>query len=262
MTTIHPTALVHPKAELAADVQVGPFTVIGPDVKIGRGSSVGAHCVIEGRTTIGQENRIYQFSSIGADPQDMKYRGEPTELVIGDRNTIREFCTFNRGTAQDQGVTRLGDDNWVMAYVHLAHDVQVGHHTILANNATLAGHVHIGDWVIVGGLTGVHQFCKIGAHAMTGFQSHVSQDVPPFMMASGNPLGVHGFNIEGLRRRGFSKARLSLVKQMHKLLYREGRTLDDARRAIVDLRGTVVEGEPDIALMLDFLQASARGIAR
>jgi UDP-N-acetylglucosamine acyltransferase len=262
MTTIHPTALVHPKAELAADVQVGPFTVIGPDVKIGRGSSVGAHCVIEGRTTIGQENRIYQFSSIGADPQDMKYRGEPTELVIGDRNTIREFCTFNRGTAQDQGVTRLGDDNWVMAYVHLAHDVQVGNHTILANNATLAGHVHIGDWVIVGGLTGVHQFCKIGAHAMTGFQSHVSQDVPPFMMASGNPLGVHGFNIEGLRRRGFSKARLSLVKQMHKLLYREGRTLDDARRAIVDLRGTVVEGEPDIALMLDFLQASARGIAR
>jgi UDP-N-acetylglucosamine acyltransferase len=262
MTTIHPTALVHPKAELAADVQVGPFTVIGPDVKIGRGSSVGAHCVIEGRTTIGQENRIYQFSSIGADPQDMKYRGEPTELVIGDRNTIREFCTFNRGTAQDQGVTRLGDDNWVMAYVHLAHDVQVGHHTILANNATLAGHVHIGDWVIVGGLTGVHQFCKIGAHAMTGFQSHVSQDVPPFMMASGNPLGVHGFNIEGLRRRGFSKARLSLVKQMHKLLYREGRTLDDARRAIVDLRGTVVDGESDIALMLDFLQASARGIAR
>lgn len=262
MTTIHPTALVHPKAELAEDVQVGPYTVIGPEVKIGRGSSVGPHCVIEGRTTIGQDNRIYQFSSIGADPQDMKYRGEPTELEIGDRNTIREFCTFNRGTSQDQGVTRLGHDNWVMAYVHLAHDVQVGDHTILANNATLAGHVHVGDWVIVGGLTGVHQFCKIGAHAMTGFQSHVSQDVPPFMMASGNPLGVHGFNIEGLRRRGFSKARLALVKQMHKLMYREGRTLEDARRAIHELRGTVSEGDSDIALMLDFLQASTRGIAR
>lgn len=262
MTTIHPTALVHPKAELAEDVQVGPYTVIGPEVKIGRGSSVGPHCVIEGRTTIGQDNRIYQFSSIGADPQDMKYRGEPTALEIGDRNTIREFCTFNRGTAQDQGITRLGHDNWVMAYVHLAHDVQVGDHTILANNATLAGHVHIGDWVIVGGLTGVHQFCKIGAHAMTGFQSHVSQDVPPFMMASGNPLSVHGFNIEGLRRRGFSKARLALVKQMHKLLYREGRTLEDARRAIHDLRDSVSEGASDIALMLDFLQASTRGIAR
>lgn len=262
MAHIHPTALIDPKAELDAEVVVGPYTVIGAGVQIGRGTSVGAHCVIQGPTAIGRENRIFQFSSLGADPQDMKYRGEPTRLEIGDRNTIREFCTFNRGTAQDTGVTRLGDDNWVMAYVHLAHDVQVGHHTILANNATLAGHVHVGDWVIVGGLTGVHQFCRIGAHAMTGFQSHVSQDVPPFMMVSGHPLAVHGFNIEGLRRRGFSKDRLGLVKQMHRLLYREGRTLEDAQGAIGQLKGQVQEADVDIELMLDFLKASHRGIAR
>ena len=262
MAHIHSTALVDPKAELDAEVEVGPLTVIGAGVQIGRGTSVGAHCVIQGPTSIGRENRIFQFSSLGADPQDMKYRGEPTRLEIGDRNTIREFCTFNRGTAQDVGVTRLGDDNWVMAYVHLAHDVQVGHHTILANNATLAGHVHVGDWVIVGGLTGVHQFCRIGAHAMTGFQSHVSQDVPPFMMVSGHPLAVHGFNIEGLRRRGFSKDRLGLVKQMHRLLYREGRTLEDAQSAIGQLKGQVQEADGDIELMLEFLKASGRGIAR
>ena len=262
MAHIHSTALVDPKAELDAEVEVGPLTVIGAGVQIGRGTSVGAHCVIQGPTSIGRENRIFQFSSLGADPQDMKYRGEPTRLEIGDRNTIREFCTFNRGTAQDVGVTRLGDDNWVMAYVHLAHDVQVGHHTILANNATLAGHVHVGDWVIVGGLTGVHQFCRIGAHAMTGFQSHVGQDVPPFMMVSGHPLAVHGFNIEGLRRRGFSKDRLGLVKQMHRLLYREGRTLEDAQSAIGQLKGQVQEADGDIELMLEFLKASGRGIAR
>jgi UDP-N-acetylglucosamine acyltransferase len=192
----------------------------------------------------------------------MKYRGEPTALEIGDRNTIREFCTFNRGTAQDVGVTRLGDDNWVMAYVHLAHDVQVGHRTILANNATLAGHVHVGDWAIVGGLTGVHQFCRIGAHAMTAFQSHVSQDVPPFMMVGGNPLAVHGFNIEGLRRRGFSAERMAQVKRMHRLLYRDGLTLEQSRAAIQGLHGQVDCGDADLALMLDFLAASTRGIAR
>jgi UDP-N-acetylglucosamine acyltransferase len=183
-------------------------------------------------------------------------------LEIGDRNTIREFCTFNRGTVQDAGVTRLGDDNWVMAYVHIAHDVQVGCHTILANNATLAGHVHIGDWVIVGGLTGVHQFTHVGAHAMTGFQSHVSQDVPPFMMVSGNPLAVHGFNVEGLRRRGFSRERIALVKQMHRLLYRDGLTLERAKEALAALKGTVADGDQDVATMLEFLAASSRGIAR
>ncbi len=263
MTAIHATAIVDAAAELDSSVQVGPYAVIGAGVRIGAGTRVGAHCTVEGPCTIGRDNTIHAHAALGGAPQDMKYRGEPTELVVGDRNTIREFCTFNRGTVQDQGVTRVGDDNWVMAYVHIAHDVQVGHNTILANNATLAGHVHVGDWVIVGGLTGVHQFCKIGAHALTGFQSHVSQDVPPFMLASGNPLGVHGFNIEGLRRRGFSRERISQVKQMHRLLYRDGLTLEAARQAIAALQGSGVEGgAADLQLMLDFLAAATRGIAR
>lgn len=203
MTLIHPTAIVEPGAELDASVSVGPYSIVRSHVRIGPGTTVGAHCVIEGHTTIGRDNKIFQFCSIGAVPQDKKYRDEPTELRIGDRNTIREFCTFNIGTAQDGGVTRVGDDNWVMAYVHIAHDCQVGSQTILANNATLAGHVRLGDWVIVGGLTGIHQFVQVGAHAMIGFASAVSQDVPPFMMVDGNPLAVRGFNAEGLRRRGF-----------------------------------------------------------
>ena len=262
MAAIHPTAIVDPAAELDSSVAVGPYAVIGSGVRIGPGTTVGSHCTIEGPTTIGRDNQIFSHAVIGAAPQDMKYRGEPTELVIGDRNTIREFCHFNRGTAQDAGVTRIGDDNWIMAYVHIAHDVQLGSRTILANNATLAGHVHVGDWVIVGGLTGVHQFCRIGAHAMTGFQSHVSQDVPPFMMVSGNPLGVHGFNVEGLRRRGFSRERIALVKQMHRLLYRDGLTLEQAKARIAALGGSVDGGDADIALLLDFLAASTRGIAR
>jgi UDP-N-acetylglucosamine acyltransferase len=238
--------------------------VIGAGVRIGAGTTVGPHCVIEGPTTIGRDNRIFGHSALGGDPQDMKYRGEPTALHIGDRNTIREFCTFNRGTVQDEGVTRLGDDNWVMAYVHLAHDVQVGDHTILANNATLAGHVQVGDWAIIGGLTGVHQFTHVGAHAMTGFQSHVSQDVPPYMMVSGNPLAVHGFNVEGLRRRGFSRERLALVKQMYRLLYRDGLTLEQAKTAIGALKGSVADekADADVQLLLDFLDAATRGIVR
>jgi UDP-N-acetylglucosamine acyltransferase len=262
MAKVHPSAIVDPQAELAAGVEVAAYAVIGAGVKVGSGTRVGAHCVIEGPTTIGADNVIFPHAALGGAPQDMKYRGEPTALEIGDRNTIREFCTFNRGTAQDSGTTRIGDDNWVMAYVHIAHDVQVGSRTILANNATLAGHVHIGDWVIVGGLTGVHQFCKVGAHAMTGFQSHVSQDVPPFMMATGHPLSVRGFNAEGLRRRGFSKDRIALVKQMHRLLYRDGLTLEDAQTAIAALRGTVEGGDADVDMLLDFLAASTRGIAR
>ena len=262
MASIHRTAIVDPGAELASSVAVGPYAVIGAGVRIGTGTTIGAHAVIEGPTTIGCDNRIFAHASLGGAPQDMKYRGEPTELVIGDRNTVREFCTFNRGTAQDVGVTRIGDDNWIMAYVHIAHDVQLGHRTILANNATLAGHVHIGDWVIVGGLTGVHQFCHIGAHAMTSFQSHVTQDVPPFMMAVGNPLAVRGFNIEGLRRRGFSPERIAQVKQMHRLLYRDGLTLEQATSAIQLLLGPTPEANVDVQGMLDFLAASTRGIAR
>jgi UDP-N-acetylglucosamine acyltransferase len=259
---IHPTAIVDPAAELGANVAVGPYAVIGAGVQVGEGTTIGAHCVIDGPSRIGRDNRIHAHAALGGAPQDMKYRGEPTRLEIGDRNTIREFCTFNRGTVQDGGVTRVGDDNWIMAYVHVAHDVQVGNRVILANNATLAGHVRIGDWVIVGGLTGVHQFCKIGAHAMTGFQSHVSQDVPPFMMVGGNPLGVHGFNVEGLRRRGFSRERIAGVKQIHRLLYREGLTLEQARARIEALATEQPVLAEDVALMLGFLGEATRGIVR
>ncbi|MES2990561.1 MAG: acyl-ACP--UDP-N-acetylglucosamine O-acyltransferase [Pseudomonadota bacterium] len=262
MATIHPTAIVEPGAELDASVSVGAYSVVRAHVRIGAGTTIGPHCVIEGHTTIGRDNRIFQFCSIGAVPQDKKYAGEPTELRIGDRNEIREFCTFNLGTAQDAGVTRLGDDNWVMAYVHLAHDVQVGNHTVLANNATLAGHVHVGDWVTVGGLTGVHQFVKIGAHAFLGFSSAVTQDVPPYMMVDGNPLAVRGFNIEGLRRRGFGPERLAAVKQMHRLLYRNGLNFDAARQAIAELAGAMPEAEADITMMSEFLAGATRGIAR
>jgi UDP-N-acetylglucosamine acyltransferase len=231
-------------------------------VHVGQGTSIGAHCVIEGSTRIGCDNRIFQFCSLGAAPQDKKYAGEPTELHIGDRNTIREFCTFNLGTAQDTGVTRVGDDNWIMAYVHIAHDVQLGHKTILANNATLAGHVVIGDWVIVGGLTGVHQFVKVGAHAMVGFSTALSQDVPPFMMVDGNPARAHGVNIEGLRRRGFSAERIAAIKQLHRLLYRQGRALEDAKRLIAELATEKPEAQADVDMMLGFLNQATRGIVR
>ena len=262
MGGIHPTAIVDAGATLAPDVQVGPYAVIGPHVTVGAGTTIGAHCVIEGHTTIGRDNRIWQFSSIGGAPQDMKYAGELTRLEIGDRNTIREFCTFNCGTAQDSGVTRVGSDNWIMAYVHLAHDVQLGSRCILANNATLAGHVHVGDWVIIGGLTGVHQFVKIGSHAMAGFQTALTQDVPPYMMVDGNPSKVHGFNVEGLRRRGFSAGRIAQVKQMHRLLYRKGLTFEQARAELAALKGALPEGDADVELMTAFLAASTRGIVR
>ncbi len=259
---IHPSAIVHPQAQLDSTVRVGPYAVVGPKLRIGAHTTVGPHCVLEGDTEIGGHNQIFQFASLGAQPQDKKYAGEPTQLIIGDRNTIREFCTFNTGTVQDGGVTRIGNDNWIMAYVHIAHDCVVGHNTILANNATLAGHVHVGDWVILGGLTGVHQFTRIGAHAMAGFASHISQDVPPFMMVDGNPLAVRGFNIEGLRRRGFGEQRLRAVKQMHRLLYRQGLTLEAARAAIAALAAELPEAAADVQAMLDFLAASQRGIAR
>ncbi|WP_284213174.1 acyl-ACP--UDP-N-acetylglucosamine O-acyltransferase [Comamonas jiangduensis] len=259
---IHPTAIIHEGAKLHPSVTVGAYSIIGPHVSIGAGTCVGPHCVIEGHTSIGVDNHIFQFASLGAQPQDKKYAGEPTRLAIGNRNTIREFCTFNTGTSQDAGVTRIGDDNWIMAYVHIAHDCVVGNNTILANNATLAGHVHLGDWVILGGLTGVHQFVKIGAHAMAGFASRVAQDVPPFMMIEGNPLAVRGFNLEGLRRRGFTPERLKAVKQMHRLLYRQGLTLEDAMQAIAALLQEMPEAAQDIALMQSFLATSTRGIAR
>lgn len=262
MAQIHPTAIVSPGAELAQDVQIGPYTLIGPHVSIDSGTTVGPHCVIDGHTRIGRDNKIFQFCSLGAVPQDMKYAGEPTELVIGDRNTIREFCTFNTGTVQDVGVTRVGSDNWIMAYVHIAHDCQLGDHIILANNATLAGHVHLADWVFIGGLTGIHQFVKVGAHAMAGFASAVTQDVPPFMTVDGNPLAVHGFNLVGLRRRGFSPERIAGVKQMHKLLYRQGKTLAQAVQEIAEMGEASPLLRDDVALMTRFLAEATRGIAR
>jgi UDP-N-acetylglucosamine acyltransferase len=260
VTTIHATALVDPSAQLDGSVSIGPYTVIGPHVKIGAGTTVGPHCVIQGHTTIGQGNRIFQFNSLGADPQDKKFAGEPTELVIGDRNTIREFCTFNLGTVQDAGVTRLGSDNWIMAYVHIAHDCLLGDQITMANSVTLAGHVQVGDWATVGGLTGVLQRMRIGAHSMVGFASHIGKDVPPFMVVDGNPLAVRAVNLVGLKRRDFSDARLKAIREMHKLLYRQGKTLDEARAAIQALDAP--EAVADIALMDAFLATSVSGIAR
>jgi UDP-N-acetylglucosamine acyltransferase len=261
MSLVHSTAVIHEGAQLAPDVQVGPYAVIGPHVKVASGTSIGSHAVIMGHTTIGRDNRIFSFASVGQAPQDKKYAGEPTRLEIGHGNTIREFCTINTGTAQDEGVTRIGDDNWIMAYVHIAHDVRLGHHTVLANNATLAGHVEVGDWATIGGLTGVHQFVKIGAHAMIGFQGHVAQDVPPYMTADGHPLAVRAVNLTGLKRRGFDEARL---------LYRESLTLKVAIERIAQLASEADAGGQalseaalaDVELMLDFLRRADRGIVR
>jgi UDP-N-acetylglucosamine acyltransferase len=264
VTAIHATAIVDAGAELDGSVCVGAYTLIGPDVKIGAGTTIGSHCVLDGHTRIGRDNRIFQFNSLGAIPQDKKYGGEPCELVIGDRNTIREFCTFNIGSPGDLGVTRMGDDNWVMAYTHIAHDCQIENHTTLANNTTLGGHVHLGAWVTVGGLTGIHQFVKVGAHAMVGFASAVSQDVPPFMLVDGNPLAVRGVNSIGLRRRDFSAERLAAVKAMHKALYREDLTLQAARERIAGLTQEFPAAAPDVKMMLAFLDqlSPQRGIVR
>jgi UDP-N-acetylglucosamine acyltransferase len=262
MAQIHPTAIVDARAELDDSVVIGPYSVIGPAVRIGPGTRVGPHCVIEGRTTIGRDNRIFQFNSIGAMPQDMSHRGEPTELHIGDRNTIREFCTFNTGTLKEEGITRVGSDNWIMAYVHLAHDVRLGDRTVLANGVTLAGHVHVGDWATIGGLTGVLQFVHIGAHAMVGFQAHVAQDVPPYMTVDGNPLAVRAVNLTGLKRRDFSAERIMLIRQMHKLIYRSGLPLEQAVAQIAALKGQAGDADADVEVMLGFLAAAKRGIVR
>ncbi len=262
VSLIHPTAVVDPAAQLDTSVSVGPYAVIGPRVRIGAGSKVGAHCVIEGDTTIGEDNHIFQFASLGAQPQDKKYAGEPTRLVIGDRNTVREFCTFNTGTTQDRGETTIGNDNWIMAYVHIAHDCIIGNQTTLANNTTLAGHVHVGDWVTIGGLTGVLQRMRIGAHAMVGFQAHVNKDVPPFMTVDGNPLAARSVNLIGLKRRGFSDARIAAVREMHKLLYRQGLTLEHAIAAMNAIKSATPEAVQDVDFMQSFLASASNGITR
>lgn len=255
---IHPQAVIDPSAKLADGVSIGPFSVIGADVTIGEGSEIGPHVVIEGPTVIGRENKIYSFASIGGDPQDKKYAGESTTLEIGDRNVIREYCTISRGTVQDIGVTRIGNDNWIMAYVHIAHDCQVGSNTIFANCATLAGHVVIEDYAILGGFTLVHQFCKLGAHCFTAMNSVISKDVLPFTMVSGHMAKPHGLNSEGLKRRGFSSDSISQLKQAYKTIYRSGLTLEQAIEKLIPMSDDCDE----IGQLLAFIKGVSRGIVR
>ena len=258
MANIHPSAVVDPRAVLHDSVIVGPYAIIGPDVQIGAHTVVDAHVVISGVTQIGEGNRFHSFGSIGCDPQDKKYKGEPTRLVIGNGNTFFQYVTVSTGTTQDKGVTEVGDNNWIMAYVHIAHDCRIGSNTIFANNVTLAGHVQVGDWVFFGGFTTVHQFCRVGAHAMSAFTAAISQDVPPFVVAAGNrakPAGVHS---EGMRRHGYSAGQISTVKRAYKALYRQSLAYEDALKALQD----IAQDSPDVAEMLAFLQASDRGIIR
>ncbi len=255
---IHPAAIIDPRARVADGVRIGAYSVIGPDVEIDEGTSIAEHVVVEGPTRIGKNNRFFPFSSIGASPQDKKYAGEPTTLEIGDGNTVREFCTFNRGTSQDAGATRLGNDNWIMAYVHLAHDCQIGNHTIFANNAQLAGHVHVGDYAILGGFTVVHQFVHIGAHAITAMGSILLQDVPPYVTAAGNTARPFGINSEGLKRRGFSPEAIARLKSAYKTIYKSGLSLADAKSELSALTSQA----PELLPLVAFLQRSGRGIIR
>ncbi len=262
MTQIHPAAVVDPAAELADDVVIGPFTTVGPNVIIGAGTQVGAHCTLTGHTRIGRNNRFIGFCSIGAPPQDKKYRGEPTRLEMGDDNTVREFVTIHTGTAQDEGITRVGNDNWIMTYVHIAHDCRVGNHIVLSSSAQLAGHVHVQDHAILGGFTGVHQFVKIGAHSMSGGQALLLQDVPPYVMAAGSPAKPAGINAEGLKRRGFSPTAIRAIRQAYKALYRSGLTLADAQARLAELAADTDDAANALAPLQTFLQDASRGIIR
>ena len=255
---IHTTAIISDKARIASGVTVGPYAVIGDDVEIGSGSIIDSHVVINGPTSIGRDNHIYQFASIGDDPQDKKYADEATRLAIGDRNTIREFCTISRGTAQDRGETTIGDDNWIMAYVHIAHDCVVGSKTIMANNTTLAGHVHVGDWVICGGFSGIHQFCKVGAHAFLGMYSVVNRDIPAYTLVSGNPATARGINSEGLKRRDFTAEQIRNIKNAYRLTFRKGNKLANA----IDEVAGLSQQHPELLVFLESLRSSERGLVR
>lgn len=239
-------------------MHVGPFSVIGPEVEIGDGTWIGPHVVINGPTRIGKQNRIYQFSSLGEVPQDLKYAGESTRLEVGDRNTVREYCTFSRGTAGGGGTTRIGDDNLFMAYVHVAHDCQVGNKTVFANCATLAGHVSVGDYAILGGFTGIHQFCRVGAHCMTGIATITFKDVPPFLLASGNTARPYGLNLRGLKRRGFSETAIDSLRRAYKIIYRSGLKLDEALERLDSL----AQEHEEVRYLADFIRQSDRGIIR
>ncbi len=255
---IDPRAIIAPEAQLAADVSVGPFSIIGPRVRIGARTIVGPHVVVNGPTTIGEDNHFFQFASIGDAPQDKKYRGEPTELVIGDRNVFRESCTVNRGTTHDKGVTRIGSDNLFMAFAHVAHDCVIGNNTIFANSVAMGGHVEVGDWAILGGLVAVHQFTKIGAHAFLGGGAILSRDVPPYVMVAGNPAVPHGVNAEGLRRRGFSDAQIRRVREAYRVLYRSDLKLAEALERLAPLAGQHAE----IRTFVDFIHSSTRSLVR
>ncbi len=255
---IHPTAIIDTKAELDSSVTVGAYSIIGANVKVNAGTTIASHVVLQGPTIIGKNNQIFQFSSLGEAPQDKKYRDEPTTLEIGDNNTIREFCTFNRGTIQDKGVTKIGNDNWIMAYVHIAHDCTIGNNTILANNSSLAGHVDIHDYAILGGFTLIHQFCKVGSHVITAVGSVVFKDIPPYVTAAGYDAKPHGINSEGLKRRGFSPDSITQIKRAYKALYRHGLTLDEAKIELANMQKDCHE----ISMLSDFLTVSTRGIVR
>lgn len=255
---IHPTAIIDASAELDPSVEIGPYSIIGANVKIDAGTRVAGHVIINGPTTIGKNNHIFQYSSLGEAPQDKKYKDEPTLLEIGDNNTIREFCTFNRGTIQDKGTTKIGSDNWIMAYVHIAHDCEIGNHTILANNSSLAGHVEIDDYAILGGFTLIHQFCKVGSHVITAVGSVVFKDIPPYVTAAGYDAKPHGINAEGLKRRGFSPESILQIKRAYKALYRNSLTLEEAKIELAAMQATT----PEIGLLTDFLSVSTRGIVR
>ena len=256
--SIHPSAIIDPSARIGKDVSIGAFCVIGAHVEIGDGTRIGSHVVIDGPTRIGRENQIYSFSALGGDPQDKKFHGERSELVIGDRNTIREFVTFNRGTADDEGITRIGDDNWIMAYVHIAHDCIVGNRTIFANASSLAGHVTVEDFVILGGFTLVHQFCKVGAHAFTSMGSVINRDVPPFVTVAGKYAEPHGINSKGLKRRGFGQERIMSIKRAYRTLYKSGLPLAEARVQLAE----AAKDAPDVRVMLDFIDRSERSLVR
>jgi UDP-N-acetylglucosamine acyltransferase len=255
---IHPTAIVDPAAKLFGNVEIGPYSIIGKHVEIGDGSVIGNHVTITGHTKIGKSNKIFHYCSLGEAPQDKKYNNEPTSLVIGDRNTIREFCTFNCGTSQDKTVTTIGNDNWIMAYVHIAHDCNLGNNLILANNSSLAGHVEIDDYAILGGFTLVHQFCMIGSHSITAVGSVIFKDVPPFIIAAGYNAKPNGINSEGLKRRDFSSDDIALIKKVYKVIYRDGNTINEA----INILKGMAENSLVINPYIDFIEKSTRGIVR
>lgn len=258
MSSVHPAALVDPAAQLADDVEVGAFSIIGPNVSIGPGSRIGPHVVVTGRTTIGRNTRIFQFASIGEEPQDKKYAGEDTELIIGDDNTIRELCTFSRGTIQGGGKTIIGNNNWIMACVHIAHDCHLGDNIIMANNASLAGHVTVGDWAILSGYSLIHQFCNVGEHSFTSFASHVNQSIPPYVTVSGEKARAKGVNTEGLKRRGYTSEQIRQVRRAYKVLYRSGLPLEEARAKLVEM----AEGHDEIKPLVDFLETTVKSFIR